>query len=110
MLVQEGLQKICGAFRACDKTFKELVPAGFYTKVEKEIQSTCLGENDCFAMTKSSQLVSSLLGLRFMHRHADAELLSLLTTTAPPADLNKVSMYSTPLQKFREEARIYPKD
>lgn len=45
-----------------------------------------------------------------MHRHADAELLSLLTTTAPPADLNKVSMYSTHLQKFREEARIYPKD
>lgn len=41
-----------------------------------------------------------------MHRHADAELLTLLTTTAPPADLNKVSMYAAHLKKYREEAPL----
>ncbi|CAK9110877.1 FO synthase subunit 1, partial [Durusdinium trenchii] len=43
---------------------------------------------------------------RFMLRHADQELLQLLTTTAPPADLNKVSMYASHMAKYTEEAGL----
>ena len=48
--------------------------------------------------------------LRFMHRHGDAELLALLTTSAPPADLNKISMFASHLAKYQQEAGLITKD
>lgn len=42
-----------------------------------------------------------------MHRHADAELLQLLSTTAPPADLQKVSTFASHLGKFHQEASLF---
>ncbi|CAL1137009.1 unnamed protein product [Cladocopium goreaui] len=77
----EVLQRVCCAFKACCARFKELVPAGFYAKVESEIMAT------------------------FMHRHADADLTALLTATVPPADLNKVSVFAAHLDKFHQEAQ-----
>ena len=43
-------------------------------------------------------------GFRFMHKHGDADLSALLTLTVPPADLDKVSMFSAHLEKFHQEA------
>ena len=45
-----------------------------------------------------------------MHRHGDAELLALLTTSAPPADLNKVSMFASHLAKYQQEAGFMTKN
>ena len=39
---EESLQRICAAFRACSRAFKDMVPAWFYNKVEPEIMQTCL--------------------------------------------------------------------
>lgn len=39
---KENLQRVCAAFKACVRAFKDQVPAWFYTKVEAEIQQTCL--------------------------------------------------------------------
>lgn len=39
---KEVLQRVCCAFKACCARFKELVPAGFYAKVESEIMATFL--------------------------------------------------------------------
>ncbi|CAL1145308.1 unnamed protein product [Cladocopium goreaui] len=61
----EVLQRVCCAFKACCNRFRDLVPASFNEKVEKEIMST------------------------FLHRHGDAELTSLIQATVPPADVNK---------------------
>lgn len=116
MPIEESLQKICGAFLACNKVFKDLVPAAFYNKVEGEISSTRPNTKKEFALmscpheTTPTWFGTCALGFepRFMLRHADQELLQLLTTTAPPADLNKVSMYASHMAKYREEARLCP--
>lgn len=41
--------------------------------------------------------------LRFMHRHADGDLQVLLTSTVPPADLQKVTTFASHLAKFQQE-------
>ena len=40
---KDSLQRVCGAFKACNRAFRDLVPAWFYSKVEAEIESTLLG-------------------------------------------------------------------
>ena len=44
--------------------------------------------------------------LRFEGRHADADIMSLLENTVPPADIGKVSLFSQPLARFNKEARF----
>ena len=46
---------------------------------------------------------------RFMHRHADAELASLIQSTVPPADVNKVSMFQSHLEKYRQQDWVFVK-
>ena len=40
---------------------------------------------------------------RFQNRHGDADLIALLSNTAPPPDLNKVSMFANHVAKFQQE-------
>ena len=43
--------------------------------------------------------------LRFLHRHADADLLSVITSTVPPMDLSKVMIFNIHLLKYSSEVR-----
>ena len=58
-------------------------------------------------------LLSWFLGLytgwaapRFNHRHADADLTAMISTSTPPADLDKVSMFASHLAKYKQKARM----
>ena len=44
---------------------------------------------------------------RFLHRHGDAELTSLIQATVPPADVNKVSMFQSHLEKYHQQDWIF---
>ena len=41
---------------------------------------------------------------RFMRKHGDAELASMLETAVPPADLNAVGLFRSALAKYRKQA------
>lgn len=45
-----------------------------------------------------------VFGLRFEMRHGDADLLNLLETSVPPADVSKVSIFAQPLARYNKEA------
>ena len=42
--------------------------------------------------------------LRFMSRHSDADLVALMTTSVPPADLSKVDMFKIHAAKYQQKA------
>ncbi|CAL1127223.1 unnamed protein product [Cladocopium goreaui] len=78
-ITHEGLQRICGAYLAAVDRYAELVPAAFYQKTIPEIEKS------------------------FLHRHADADLLNVITTSVPPMDLSKVMIFNTHLLKYNSE-------
>ncbi|CAJ1431132.1 unnamed protein product, partial [Effrenium voratum] len=43
--------------------------------------------------------------VRFMHRHADADLIHLVEQTVPPADLTKVTVFASQLAKYQHKAQ-----
>ena len=43
--------------------------------------------------------------LRFMCRHADAEMDVLLSETVPPADLSRIGIFRAPMSKHAKQAR-----
>lgn len=45
----------------------------------------------------------SCLAVRFMLRHADADLIALITGSVPPVDASKVSIFASFLSKFQTE-------
>lgn len=49
--------------------------------------------------------VATFVVLRFMMRHADADLGALVATTVPPPDLMKVQRFGCLVEKFQQEAR-----
>ena len=42
--------------------------------------------------------------IRFMNRHADADLLNLLQTSVPPADVCKIDLFKAHLSKYQQKA------
>lgn len=42
---------------------------------------------------------------RFMHRHADADLMSLLANSVPPMDVNRVAVFQLHLAKYGQQAQ-----
>jgi len=49
------------------------------------------------------QLFLGHRNMRFLHRHADADLLNVITTSVPPMDLSKVMIFNTHLLKYNSE-------
>ena len=43
---------------------------------------------------------------RFNHRHADADLMNMISTSTPPADLDKISMFASHVAKYKQKARM----
>ena len=41
---------------------------------------------------------------RFVNRHADADLMNLVQTSAPPCDLSKIDLFKNHLGKFQKKA------
>ena len=101
------MQRVCGAFHACLMKFKEMVPPeSFFGEVEPEIVSTflghCLEQNDSYCKHPLWRTI-----LRFMHRHADAELTSLLSDTAPPPNPSAIDLFKRHLEKYNSKAPEY---
>ncbi|CAK9102257.1 unnamed protein product, partial [Durusdinium trenchii] len=80
---EEQLQRTCSIFLACLAMFGASVPAGYMAEVKDEIMST------------------------FVNRHADADLMNLVQTSAPPCDLSKIDLFKNHLGKFQKKAGVY---
>ncbi|CAK9102569.1 Uncharacterized protein SCF082_LOCUS47960, partial [Durusdinium trenchii] len=75
----EQLQRTCSIFLACLAMFGASVPTGYMAEVKDEIMST------------------------FVNRHADADLMNLVQTSAPPCDLSKIDLFKNHLGKFQKK-------
>ena len=53
-----------------------------------------------------SETQKLLFHVRFMLRHADSELLSLLSESVPPADISKIQIFKSQLSKFVKKAGL----
>ncbi|CAK9101478.1 unnamed protein product, partial [Durusdinium trenchii] len=80
---EEQLQRTCSIFLACLAMFGASVPTGYMAEVKDEIMST------------------------FVNRHADADLMNLVQTSAPPCDLSKIDLFKNHLGKFQKKAGVY---
>lgn len=103
--LQDTLQKTCGGYLACVEQFTALVPAKFASMYLPEIQKTFLdthfGNPVFFAYTIALEL------FRFLLRHRDSDIMTMLETTVPPATLSSISIFATAVGKFHSEAWLH---
>lgn len=76
------------------KRFSTIVLFGVSGKNRKQVFSTM----------KICLFVFSLMFLRFLLRHADADLLNLISTSVPPCDLSKISILQSHLSQYTGQA------
>ncbi|CAK9030750.1 Uncharacterized protein SCF082_LOCUS19332 [Durusdinium trenchii] len=76
----EHLQRLCGGYLAALSRFSEHVPAKHLAEVQDEILKA------------------------FLLRHADADLMNMLTTSVPPADLGMIQVFKSQLAKWTQKA------
>jgi hypothetical protein len=65
---------------------------------------------DIVLVVRLMSLVVFAVGLafaepRFLLRHADPELQTMLEQTVPPVDLSLIAIFRTPIAKYQKQAR-----
>ncbi|CAK9009068.1 unnamed protein product, partial [Durusdinium trenchii] len=83
LVALEQLQRVCGIFQHCLQQFLSSVPKGFADSVLPEIHKA------------------------FELRHADSDLQNLMEHSVPPADLAKVTVFASHMQRYHQEAPFF---
>lgn len=47
-----------------------------------------------------------MIELRFMNRHTDADVLSMLQNSVPPIDIGRIDVFKTHLAKYHQKAPL----
>ena len=112
---QENLQRICGAYLACLAKFREQVPANHYNSAKEELDKAFLSCNVSLIINIEYCVTNTRLHLhlsvthdirfRFNLRHADNDLVNLMSESVPPADTDRVQIFKSQMAKFVQKAR-----
>ena len=87
---------------ACQAQFASKFPGEFVAAEIPSIEKECLGLtfNSCCQPLKHR----GTNAFRFMLKHSDIDLLSLLDDSVPPLDLMRVSSFRVAVLKFNKKA------
>ena len=109
---QELLQRQCAAFQACIQQFKANYPDTFTQQEIPDLEKAFLRLEKCWTFLGESFHCNNHIHHmfiqdswpRFFAKHADAELMVMLETSVPPADISRIGIFRTPVAKHGKQA------